>query len=135
MAGKVRTLLLFWAVLLLVSLLILIVGLRQASHALSIGVPPLTLPMQPEDAGEGTPPDGGTDSGEANAPWMLGLSVVTAVVSAAGFVATTFFALRTDRRETALHELQLANLRAEIERQALEIERLRRNRPAPSHKG
>lgn len=135
MVGKVRTLLLFWAVLLLVSLLILIVGLRQASQALSIGVPPLTLPMQPDDAAEGTLPDGGGEGGANNASWMLGLSVVSAAVSAAGFVVTTFFALRTDRRETALHDLQVANLRAEIARQALEIERLQRNRPAPPQKG
>lgn len=136
MFGKYRTLLIFWASLLLVSLVALFWGLRQMQSGSNLLVPPITPPLQPEDGTEGKPPVGiGGDGDDAGAiPWALILSAATAVVSAAGFVGTTFFALRADRRDTALHDLQIASLRAEIERQELEIARLRRDQTLPPEK-
>ncbi|MCA9920051.1 MAG: hypothetical protein KC423_17435 [Anaerolineales bacterium] len=60
------------------------------------------------------------------------LSVITAVISGLGFVFTTFFAYREDRRAAALHQIQLVNAQKEVARKDLEIEELRRklqNRP------
>ncbi|MCA9994395.1 MAG: hypothetical protein KDE56_01530 [Anaerolineales bacterium] len=54
------------------------------------------------------------------------LSVITAVISGLGFVFTTFFAYREDRRAAALHQIQLANAQKELARKDLEIEELRR---------
>lgn len=131
MFGKYQALLWFWGILLLAALLVLSIGAWQWSQ--SAGFTSGPLPIQPE-TGEDGDPKPGIEVGEPDAPWMLGLSIVTAVISAAGFMGTTFFALRTDRRQAALHELQLANLRAEIELQALEIERLRRAQPSSKKK-
>jgi hypothetical protein len=54
------------------------------------------------------------------------LAGVSALISAAGFMTTTYFALRSDRRQTAQTELEVQSLALEIERQRLEIDRLRR---------
>jgi hypothetical protein len=127
MFGKTRALLLIWGILLAVSLLGVTIGLRQMSESSVLEV---TLPIQPE-AGEDEPPTTTVEVDGPQTPWTLALSVFTAVIAAAGFVGTTFFALRTDRRQTELHDLQVANLRTEIQRQQLEIERLRREDSPP----
>lgn len=54
------------------------------------------------------------------------LSVITAVISGLGFVFTTFFAYREDRRAAALHQIQLVSAQKELARKDLEIEELRR---------
>jgi len=129
MFGKYRVVLLvFWGILLLVSLLALALGLQRASRPIEVSLPPL---LQPEAGEDGGPAAGGDEGAAQEASWTLALSVFTAVISAAGFIGTTFFALRSDRRQAALHDLQVANLRAEIERQELEIERLWREQAAP----
>lgn len=53
------------------------------------------------------------------------LALVTAVASGGGFIATTYFAMRDDRRQAALHRLQIQSLRQEIVHKDLEIKRLR----------
>ena len=61
--------------------------------------------------------------------WVTG---ITAVISGLGFIFTTFFAYREDRRAAALHQIQLVNAQKEVARKDLEIEELRRklqNRP------
>ena len=127
MFGKTRALLLIWGVLLAISLLGVVIGLRQMSASSMLEI---TLPIQPE-AGEDGPPTTTVEIEGQETPWPLALSVFTAVIAAAGFVGTTFFAMRSDRRQTELHDLQVANLRTEIERQQLEIERLRREDAPP----
>lgn len=127
MFGKTRALLFIWAILLAVSLLGILIGLQRMSESSMLEI---TLPVQP-DAGEDGPPTATVEIEGQETPWALALSVFTAVIAAAGFVGTTFFALRTDRRQTELHDLQVANLQAEIERQKLEIEHLRREDSAP----
>jgi hypothetical protein len=54
------------------------------------------------------------------------LAVITAVASGGGFIATTYFALRDDRRQVAIHQLQIDSLKKEIVHKDLEIKRLRR---------
>ena len=53
------------------------------------------------------------------------LAIVTAVASGGGFIATTYFAIREDRRDVALHDLQIESLKREIAHKDLEIARLR----------
>ncbi len=69
----------------------------------------------------------GPEGEDAGPNWNLILGVVTAVTSGAGFITTTFFALREDRRETAVHDLQVKNLKKEIEQKDLEINKLRQD--------
>ena len=127
MFGKTGMLLLVWGVLLAVALLSVMIGLRQMSESTTLEI---VLPIQPETGEDGALTTTVEVTGQET-PWTLALSVFTAVVAAAGFVGTTFFALRSDRRQTELHDLQIANLRTEIERQRLEIERLRRENSPP----
>ncbi len=63
---------------------------------------------------------------DSTAGWTLLLAAVSAFISAAGFMTTTYFALRNDRRQVAQTELEIQSLALEIERQRLEIDRLRR---------
>ena len=76
--------------------------------------------------GPGLPEGGDRPSEESGGQWSLILSTVSAFISAAGFMATTYFAMRNDRRQTALTELEIQKLANEVERQRLEIEDLRR---------
>lgn len=120
MPGKHGKLLLLWGALFAFSLLFLLlnVGLLRRTEGILV-FPPLDQPSG-EPGEEEPPPEG------AYRAWSIVLGVVAAVTSAGGFIATTFFALREDRRESALHELQLEKLKREIEQKDLEIAELRR---------
>lgn len=56
----------------------------------------------------------------------MALAVITAVASGGGFIATTYFAMRDDRRQVAIHQLQIDSLKKEIVHKDLEIRQLRR---------
>ncbi|MFN2137665.1 MAG: hypothetical protein ACK2UK_17015 [Candidatus Promineifilaceae bacterium] len=126
MSGKSRLLLIFWGALFLISVLILFFNLRSLRMASGAILPP--FPGDLVDLEDETtidkPGNGLINDGDMG--WSLLLSTVSALVSAAGFMATTYFAFRTDRRETRLAELEIAKMATEIERQRLEIEELRR---------
>lgn len=64
-------------------------------------------------------PARGFSAGVVDDPrFVLGITVMTATVSLAGFVSTTWLAWRKESRDSASYKLQ-------VERQQLEIERLR----------
>ncbi|HEX6384701.1 MAG TPA: hypothetical protein VF177_08535, partial [Anaerolineae bacterium] len=67
------------------------------------------------------------DPGESAASSLpIILSVVTAIVSAGGFIFSTIFAFRQDRRAAQLHSLEIKRLNRELRQKELEIERLSR---------
>jgi hypothetical protein len=129
MSGKYRLLLAFWSALFLVSALILFVNLQSLSTGSGVN---LNLPLFPENGAEteigvpGDKPGGELPSDDSGSQWSLILSTVSALISAAGFMATTYFAMRNDRRQSALTELEIKKLANEIERQRLEIDQMRR---------
>lgn len=119
MSLRYARLMIFWGVLFVTALLLLFTGFGS------------TFSSEAETSngldGPTTSPDGGDKPEETGANWNIILGVVTAVTSGAGFIATTFFALREDRRDTALNELQIKNLERDIEQKNLEIDRLRQD--------
>ena len=129
MSGKYRLLLAFWSALFLVSALILFVNLQSLSTGSGVN---LNLPLFPENGAEteigvpGDKPGGELPSDDSGSQWSLILSTVSALISAAGFMATTYYAMRNDRRQSALTELEIKKLANEIERQRLEIDQMRR---------
>lgn len=65
------------------------------------------------------------DPGESAASSLpIILSVLTAVVSVGGFVFSTVFAYREDRRASQLHSLEVERLKRELQQKELEIKRL-----------
>ena len=70
-------------------------------------------------------PEGPDEPEEVSFNTGMILAVVTAVASGGGFIATTYFAIRDDRRRSAIHQLQIDSLKKEIEHKDLEISRLR----------
>ncbi len=120
MSLRYAKLLIFWGVAFIVSLFLIFTGFGNEFPLGSDGSNGSDLiPLDPDEPEE--PEDEG-----ANLNIILG--VVSAVTSGAGFIVTTIFALRDDRRETALHELQIKNLKQEIEQKDLEIKKLRQER-------
>lgn len=125
MSGNYRKLLVFWGALFTLSMLFIFTSLgpmvfSEAGESDGLDQPNVSpeSPNRPEESG-----------------FNLGmaLAVITAVASGGGFIATTYFAMRADRREAALHQLQIESLKKEIEHKDLEISRLRRERrPPPS---
>lgn len=117
MSLRYAKLLIFWGVVFVVSLFLIFSGFSGS------------FPLGSIDGGDQTPtaPEGEDGSQDEGMNLNIILGVVTAVISGAGFMATTIFALREDRRETALYELQIKNLKREIERKDLEIEKLRQD--------
>ena len=127
MSGKYRLLLAFWSALFFVSALILFVNLQSFSAGSGPKLP--LFPgngAQTETGGPGEKPEGELPAEDAGTQWSLILSTVSALVSAAGFMATTYFAMHNDRRQTALTDLEIQKLANEIERQRLEIDQMRR---------
>lgn len=129
MSGKYRLLLAFWGALFLTSILILFVSMQSSGGDAGSILPPFPgNGTETENGGPGDKPGGGdlpVDDEETQ--WSLILSTVSAFISAAGFMATTYFAMRNDRRQAALTELEVQKLANEIERQRLEIDELRRS--------
>lgn len=125
MSGKYAKLLVFWGVLFVLSLFFIFTGLGTSLRSGMDSSDGLDKPtVDPE----------GPDRPEEEA-FNLGmvLAVITAVASGGGFIATTYFAIRDDRREAALHQLQIESLKKEIEHKDLEISRLRHEQePTPS---
>jgi hypothetical protein len=128
MSGKYRLLLAFWSALFLTSALILFLSFQSLNTG-SEG----DLPLFPENGTESdiNEPD---DKPVVELPlagpgseWSLILSTISVLVSAAGFMATTYFAMRNDRRQTAITELEIQKLANQIERQRLEIDQMRRD--------
>lgn len=120
MSGKYSKLLIFWGVLFVLSLFFIFTGLGPSQPSAADGSNELHRPnVDPE---EGDKPQ------ESAANWGMVLAVVTAVASGGGFIATTYFAIREDRRDAAIHQLQIKSLKKEIEHKDLEIARLRRER-------
>ena len=119
MSGKYAKLLVFWAVLFVLSLFFLLSGLDTVPWAASGPSNGLNKPS--------TGPESGEMVEEPEFDWSLVLATVTAIASAGGFIATTLFALREDRREAALHQLQIETLKREIAHKDLEIARLRQD--------
>lgn len=138
MSGKYRLLLAFWSALFLVSALILFVNLQSFSTGSGVN---LNLPLFPENGAEteigvpGDKPGGQLPSDDSGSQWSLILSTVSALISAAGFMATTYFAMRNDRRQSALTELEIKKLANEIERQRLEIDQMRRAQQKQENQG
>jgi len=112
-------LLVFWGVVFVLSLVFIFTGLDTPFSSESESSPGSDKPI--------TDPEGGDKPEDTGPSWNIILGVVTAVTSGAGFMATTIFALRDDRRDATLHELQIKNLKKEIEQKDLEIENLRRD--------
>lgn len=129
MSGKYHLLLAFWGALFLASALILFVSVQSFSRSAGAIYPPFPGNETETENGEsGENPAGGFFPGDdGGTQWSLILSTASAFISAAGFMATTYFAMRNDRRQTALTELDLQKLANEIERQRLEIDQLRRS--------
>ena len=120
MSGKYAKLLIFWGFLFAVSVVFIFTSLRQpllVESEGSIGI------SKPESDGDGL----NRPEEETLGLGMI-LALVTAVASGGGFIVTTTFAIRDDRRQTAIHHLRLASLKKEIEHKDLQIERLRRGR-------
>jgi heme/copper-type cytochrome/quinol oxidase subunit 3 len=125
MSGKYRLLLAFWCALFFASALILFLSLQSLNSGGG-----RNLPLFPQN---GTEINGSDDKPELDFPadepetqWSLILSTISVLVSSAGFMATTYFAMRNDRRQTALTELEIQKLANQIEQQRLEIDQMRR---------
>lgn len=129
MSGKYRLLLASWGALFLVSTLILFVNLQSSSGDADMILPPFPgNELETEEGKPGDKPAGGDLLPEdGGAQWSLILSTASAFISAAGFMATTYFSMRNDHRQAALTELEVQKLANEIERQRLEIDQLRRS--------
>ena len=54
------------------------------------------------------------------------VAVASAIVSGGGFLVTTYAAMRDEKRKETRHQLELKNLRRDIEQKELEIEKLRK---------
>lgn len=108
---------LFFGTLLLTSLLALLVFVLPKGMGGAAGLGS----NEPTSSQEGFLVDA---KGEVD--WGAVLSVGTAVISGLGFMFTTYFSYREDRRAAALHHLQLINVQKELARKELEIEDLRR---------
>ena len=115
MSGKYAKLLIFWGVLFVLSLFFIFTGLGTSFQSGSDPTHELDKPpVGPEEK-----------PAETAFNWGMVLAVVTAVASGGGFIATTYFAVREDRRDTDLHQLQIESLKREIEHKDLEIAKLR----------
>jgi hypothetical protein len=119
MSWKYVRLLVFWGVVFVLSLFFIFSGFGNSSLIEINSLNELDWPNTVPESGE-KPEQTGTN-------WNIILGIVTAVTSGAGFLATTIFGLREDRRDTALHALQIENLKKEIEQKDLEIEKLRQD--------
>jgi hypothetical protein len=120
MSGKYSKLLIFWGVLFILSLFFIFIGLGASLQSGPEGSEGLDKPpVSPE---EGEKPE------ETVFNWGLVLAVVTTIASGGGFIATTYFAIREDRRDAALHQLQIDSLKKEIEHKELEIAKLSQER-------
>lgn len=125
-----RILLVFWGVLLILSLGSVTLNVWTV---VEVGPPPPIDPGVPTDTDNGEPPViVPEDSTEG---LSLTLSLISAVAAAGGFIVTTVFALREDRRDSATHALEVENLRKEIEQKKLEIARLRREQGQQTAEG
>ena len=120
MVGKYSKLLVFWGVLFVLSLFFIFTGFGTMSRTESESSNGLDKPT--------IGPEGGDLVAEADFNWSLVLAIVTAIASGGGFVATTYFAIREDRRDAALHDLQIESLKREIAHKDLEIARLRQEK-------
>ncbi len=125
MSGKYRLLLAFWGILFLASSLIVAISVVPLGGEIGGLFPKFILSeggleLESKPGGDDIPVDVVQDW------WSLVLAAVSAFISAAGFIATTYFAVRSDHRQSALTELQIQQLSNEIERQKLEIDRLKR---------
>ena len=71
-------------------------------------------------------PARGFSAGVVDDPrFVLGITVMTATISLAGFVSTTWLAWRKESRESASYKLQAERQQLEIERLRLELEKER----------
>ena len=120
MSRKYSKLLLFWGVLFVLSLLFIFTGLGTSFQSGTDSTNGLDKPTV--DPGEGEKPV------ETAFNWGMVLAVVTTIASGGGFIATTYFAIRDDRRDAELHQLQIDSLMKEIEYKDLEIAKLRQER-------
>jgi hypothetical protein len=127
MSTKYSKLQVFWGVVFVVSLLFIFTGLGTSLITGTGESSGLDRPtVEPEEPGK--PQENGVNIG-------MVLAIVSAVASAGGFIVTTYFAVRDDRREAAMHQLQIDALKKEIEHKDLEIARLRQEQmvePAPN---
>ena len=120
MSGKYAKLLIFWGVLFVLSLFFILTGLGTSFQSGMDSTNELDKP--PAGPGEVDRP------AETAFNWGMVLAVVTAVASGGGFIATTYFAIREDRRDAAVHQLQIESLKREIEHKDLEIAKLRQEK-------
>ncbi len=129
MSGKYRKLLVFWGVVLVLALAFTFVNWRV--YQVGSWLP---------DGGAIIPPDDNegieTGDGDEDLPTIvipsdterlinLVLSAATALAAAGGFLVTTYFAAREDRRESEMHDLEVDKLKREIQKKELEIQKLR----------
>ena len=117
MSGKYSKLLIFWGVLFVLSLLFIFTGLGTSFQS---GKEPTNGLNKPT-----VDPEEGEKLAETAFNWGMVLAVVTTIASGGGFIATTYFAVREDRRDVAMHQLQIESLKREIEHKDLEIAKLR----------
>ena len=120
MSGKYSKLLIFWGVLFVLSLLFIFTGLGTSFQS---GTDPTNGLDKPT-----VDPEEGEKPAETAFNWGMALAVITTIASGGGFIATTYFAIREDRRDAALHQLQIDSLKKEIEHKDLEIAKLRQER-------
>lgn len=123
MSRKYRVLLFFWAALFALSMLFVFTGVGSLFLSGAGGGDGLDQPN--------VDPEAPTQPAREEFNLSIVLAAITAVASGGGLIATTYFALRDDRRETALHQLQIESLKKEIEHKDLEIARLRRKQGSP----
>ncbi len=119
MSGKYAKLLILWGTLFIVSVVFLFNNLRQPLFE-SEGSTGINKPES--DGNNLSRPE------EKTLGLSMTLALVTAVASGGGFIVTTTFAIRHDRRQTAIHYLQIESLKREIVHKDLQIERLRLER-------
>ena len=122
MSGRYKTLLVFWTILFLFSSAVIFINMRALQGSDWSAIAPETPDSKPEE---------GEPAGSSPPLWSTVLAVVTAIASGGGFIVTTIFALRNDRRESTLYQLQIENLQKEIEHKDLEIKRMRREQAPP----
>lgn len=140
MSNRLRILRLFWILIFALSLAIIALnwnGFSQIEESPSTDGAPSGLPGDTSTTEPGET-DGEFESVEFRDPnraLNLFLATITAAASVGGFLVTTFFSMRDDRRAGALHALELRNLQQELKQRELEIERLKQENAQRSQGG
>lgn len=126
-----RNLRIFWSIILVLSLLYL--GLnwgvlwQQAAEQQAAEQQTSSSEVKPGFSRDDVKP-WDIDEAEKDPDRLLNIfvAVASAIVSGGGFLVTTYAAMRDEKRKETRHQLELKNLRRDIEQKELEIEKLRK---------